>query len=195
MTNTEWTTTTKHIVAVGLVLFGLYVLYLSRSVIALVVIAALIAFLLMPLVDFFQRRLKLPRGVAVLLTYVVGIILLLLAPLVFVPPIIDGFNFLAGIDPEVLAESILRWAENTLLSLKNLNLPIIGLSLDPWIDRALIALREAETGAADFRGCFVIILCCRTILTGPAAGDFSVVSDPATPVIAGATAACPTGRC
>jgi predicted PurR-regulated permease PerM len=146
MMNTEWSTTTKNIVAVGLVLFGLYILYLSRSVIALVVIAALIAFLLMPLVDFFQRRFKLPRGVAVLLTYVVGVILLLLAPLVFIPPIIDGFNFLAGIDPEVLTESTLRWAENTLLSLKNLNIPIIDPSLDPWLDRALIALRDTETG-------------------------------------------------
>ena len=144
--NTEWSTTTKHIVAVGLALFGLYVLYLSRSVIALLVIAALIAFLLMPLVDFFQRRFKLPRGGAVLLTYIIGIIVLLLAPLVFIPPIIDGFNFLARIDPEVLAESSLRWAENTLLSLKNLDIPAIGLDLDPWVDRALAALRETETG-------------------------------------------------
>ena len=50
--NTEWSNTTKHIVGTGLIIFGVYILYLSRSVLALVIIAALIAFLLMPAVDF-----------------------------------------------------------------------------------------------------------------------------------------------
>lgn len=146
MTNPEWSVPTKHIVGVGLFLFGLYVIYLSRSVITLLVIASLVAFLLMPVVDFFQRRLKLPRGVAVLLTYILGTIALLLAPLVFVPPIIDGFNFLAQINLEALAADLLRWAENTLLSLKGLNTGAIGLTfnLDPMIDRALAFLRNAE---------------------------------------------------
>src|ERR1051325_2060673 len=118
MTNTEWSITTKHIVGVGLFLFALSVLYLSSSVIPIVVIAALIAFLLMPLINLFQRQFKLSRGLAVLLAYLVGLVFLLLAPLVFVPPIIDGFNFLAKIDPEVVARNSLQWIENTLQSLK-----------------------------------------------------------------------------
>ncbi|MFN8458576.1 MAG: hypothetical protein U0401_28640 [Anaerolineae bacterium] len=40
----QWTKPTKYIVGVGLVLFGLYVLYIIRPVITLLVIAALIAF-------------------------------------------------------------------------------------------------------------------------------------------------------
>ena len=65
----EWDKTTKYIVGVGLILFGLYLLYLSRSVLTLFIIAALIAFLLRPVVRFFHHRCKIPRGLSVLLSY------------------------------------------------------------------------------------------------------------------------------
>jgi len=112
--NTEWSTPTKQIVGVGLAIFGLYILYISSSVITLVIIAALIAFLLMPIVDFFHHRLKLPRGVAILLAYLLSIIAILLAPLIFIPPIISGFNFLAGIDYQG-SENIIESAEIVML--------------------------------------------------------------------------------
>ena len=64
---TEWNKTTKHIVGVGMVLFGLYLLYLSGPVLKILAIAALMAFLLMPVVTFLHQRLKIPRVLATLL--------------------------------------------------------------------------------------------------------------------------------
>jgi predicted PurR-regulated permease PerM len=143
---TEWTKTTKHIVGVGLALFGLYILYLSRSVLTLVVIAALVAFILMPVVDFFNRRCRIPRGLAVLLAYLLLILVILLAPLVFVPPVIDGFQSLLKVDYQILIVNILNWAEQTLLYLKNVDAQAMGFTLDlaPYIDPALDIVKNTE---------------------------------------------------
>ncbi len=144
--NTEWSTPTKYIVSVGLVIFGLYILYLSQSVLTIIILAALVAFLLVPAVEFFHTRLKLPRGVAVLVTYVIVAVVLLLSPLVFLPPVIDGFNALSGIDYQVLIEDSLNWTESTLESLKDFNGDAgrFMINLDPIIDPALNLMRDTE---------------------------------------------------
>jgi len=105
--STEWNKTTKHIVAVGMVLFGLYLLYLSTLVLKIFVIAALVAFLLMPVVTFLQKRLKMPRVLAVLLSYLALIVAVLLIPLIMLPPVIDGFNIIAGINYQALVLTLL----------------------------------------------------------------------------------------
>lgn len=144
--NVEWNSTTKHIVGVGLALFGLYILYLSRSVLPLLVIATLIAFLLMPVVDFFHHRCRVPRGLAVLLAYLLFVVIILLSPLIFIPPIINGFRFLANIDYQVLIDGILQWTEKTLLNLQSLETRPFGINfdLDPVIARALALLQNTE---------------------------------------------------
>ena len=128
--STEWNKTTKHIVAVGMVLFGLYLLYLSTSVLKLFVIAALVAFLLMPVVTFLQKRLKMPRVLAVLLSYLVLIVAVLLLPLILLPPVIDGFNVIAGINYEALTENLFRWAEETLVAISQIQTSALGFSVD-----------------------------------------------------------------
>ena len=102
--DTKWSATTKQIVGVGLIVFGLFILYISRSFITLIVLAALIAFLLMPLVNFLNFQCRLPRGVAILLSYLIATVVILLAPLIFVPQIINGINYFARIDFQVLLD-------------------------------------------------------------------------------------------
>lgn len=140
----EWNSTTRHIVAVGLTIFGLYILYLSSSILYLVIIAALIAFLLMPIVNFFHQRLKLPRGLAILLAYLIAAVAVLLAPLIFLPPIIDGINFFVNIDYQILLEDTLQWAENWLLYLQSVDLKPLGLNikLDSVVAPALAYLQD-----------------------------------------------------
>ncbi len=144
--NTEWSDTTKHIVAVGLGLFALYIIYLSQSVLTIVIIAALVAFLLMPLVEFLHQRLKLSRGWAVLITYLITGIALFLSPLVFLPPLINGLNTLANIDYPVLVQDVSAWLQTTLLQLKAQGLGLGGFTLDlsSLIDPALQLLQATE---------------------------------------------------
>ena len=128
--STEWNKTTKHIVAVGMALFGLYLLYLSTSVLKIFGIAALVAFLLMPVVTFLHKRLKIPQVLATLLSYLVLIVVILLAPLVMLPPVIDGFNVIAGINYQVLTENLFGWTEETLVTLSQVQTSILGFTVD-----------------------------------------------------------------
>ena len=56
--STAWNRTTKYLVGVGLVLFGLYVLYLSGPVLPMLVIAALVSFYSgrIQCIDSFDRQ-------------------------------------------------------------------------------------------------------------------------------------------
>ncbi|MCG3210618.1 MAG: hypothetical protein FOGNACKC_04249 [Anaerolineae bacterium] len=150
MNNTEWSAPTKYIVAVGLIIFALYLLYISQSVLTLVILAALIAFLLIPIVDFFNSRLKMPRGVAVLVTYLLAAIVILLSPLVFVPPIIDGLRFLYNIDYNILVSDSLAWIQRTLSAIEQTKLHLGSYTLDlaPIVAPIYDILQSAEQEAA-----------------------------------------------
>jgi predicted PurR-regulated permease PerM len=145
--NTDWSTTTKQLVGVGLFFFGLFVLYISRSFLTLIVLAALIAFLLVPIVNFFDYRCRLPHGVAILVTYLIAVVVVLLAPLIFVPQIIDGINFFARIDFQALLDDSQSLLVNSLIGLKELDTTTVrvNLNLDSIIDPTLAYLQDSNT--------------------------------------------------
>lgn len=126
---TEWRTATKYVIGIALAIIVVYVLYLSRSVIYLLVAGGLIAFLLRPLVRLFNRKLRFPRGLAVVVAHLLGIILLLLAPLILIPPILSAANVLLEIDYQVLINNALQSLENTLINLKESGLQILGVKI------------------------------------------------------------------
>lgn len=165
--NTEWNKLTRHLVGIGLVLFGLYLIYLSRSVLTLLVVAALIAFLLMPLVGFLQQRLKLPRVVAVLLTHFMLVILILLSPLLFLPPIISGFNELAGVEYELLFNEAVAWTTQTLIRVREIDYQLLGTPIDlsAIVDPALEVLQGDSTGPIVLPSIETLLNSLRTPLT------------------------------
>jgi predicted PurR-regulated permease PerM len=73
------------------VVAALYFLYLIRSVLGLLFIALFLAVALGPLVEFFARR-KVPRGLAILLTYVLLLGSVFGLGMLVVPPIVSGVN-------------------------------------------------------------------------------------------------------
>jgi len=66
---------------------GVYLAYLFRTAIAPGVIAVLLAFILTPMVGWFQKRFRVKRSQATLLTYLVLLILITVIPLVIIPPL------------------------------------------------------------------------------------------------------------
>ncbi len=82
----------------------LYVLYLVRSVVGLVLIAAFLAIALGPPVDFLGRR-RVPRGLAILLIYgLIGLTVFGVGLLV-VPPIVGQVNSFANRLPQYLDQA------------------------------------------------------------------------------------------
>jgi predicted PurR-regulated permease PerM len=172
--STDWNKTTKHIVAVGMVLFGLYLLYLSGPVLKILIIAALVAFLLMPVVTFLHNRLKIPR---------------VLATLLLLPPAIDGFNVLAGIDYQAVGGNLFHWTEDTLVTVSQVETSILGFTVDlsgvakPALEALrntslteLIALPSFENIFTSVRSTLTLTVNVATSLAGSvAAGALAVI--------------------
>lgn len=148
--DTQWSTPTRYLVAVGLALIGLYGLYLCSSILPIIIIGALLAFLVRPLIRLLHDRLKAPRGVAILVAYLIAIIIILIAPLIFIPPIVNAVSFLIDLDYQLLIDRSLNGLETNLVALKAIDLRLLSFNLDlgNLVDPALTALQSTEPGIA-----------------------------------------------
>ena len=143
--NTAWSKPTKYIAGVGLVLLGIYVLYLSRSVIPLLVIAALLAVIVRPVIEWLYREFSLPRGVAIAVTYLSLAILIPLAVVLVVPMIVNALQYVVSLDYESLLQRGTTWLRDTLTGLQAAQLPVPALDayVDQTVDTLLAALQNA----------------------------------------------------
>ena len=78
---------------------GLWILWQTRRIVTWVIIAAFLAVALNPVVDAFQRWLRLKRVLAISLTFLLGIALAAGVLLLLVPPLIDAGQQLADDAP------------------------------------------------------------------------------------------------
>jgi predicted PurR-regulated permease PerM/phosphoglycolate phosphatase-like HAD superfamily hydrolase len=88
MVSTEWSDTTKRLVVIGLIVVVLLTLYLFRAIIPPVALAFVLSYLLKPVVDYLEHRLRLPRTLAVLLVFLVLILAILAIPATVVPNVV-----------------------------------------------------------------------------------------------------------
>src|SRR3954464_8980958 len=83
---------------------ALYVLYLIREVVGLVLIAVFLAIAFGPAVDWFNRR-RVPRGVPILLTYIAILLRVVGIGALVVPPIVKQVNAFAQHVPTYIREA------------------------------------------------------------------------------------------
>jgi len=74
----------------------LYLLYLVRSILGLVFISIFLAVAMGPGVDLYQKRARMPRGVAILFVYLTILGAIVGLGLLVVPPIVTGVNHFVG---------------------------------------------------------------------------------------------------
>ena len=80
MGSSQWSRTTKLVIVVSLIVLLLLALYLFRGVLLPVVMAVVLAYILKPLVDLLDERVRLPRTLATLVVYgilLVGLVVIL----------------------------------------------------------------------------------------------------------------------
>lgn len=149
--NTAWSKPTKYIAGVGLVFLGMYVLYLSRSVIPLLVIAALIAVIVRPVIEWLYREFSLPRGLAIGITYLSLAVLIPLAVVLVVPVIANAVQYVVNLDYESILQRGTTWLRDVLTGLQVVQLPVPAL--DAYIDQTagtlLTALQSATPAPAE----------------------------------------------
>lgn len=108
MPSTEWSRTTKILVIVGLVIVFLLVLYVFRDLLPPIAIAVVLAYLLKPIVDSVQRRIKLPRTLDVILVFLVLLLLFSIIPVTVVPYAVDQVRQL-NVNLQELTDSLISF--------------------------------------------------------------------------------------
>jgi len=139
---TRWDRSMKRNVAIGMLLGGLLLLYLSRAIIPTVVLAAILAYLIQPLVNRFAR-LRLPRGLVTGLVYLFVILLLILIPIILIPVLIDQIGNIQ-IPWDELYTRFLAWVGSIPQSYPSLRLFGFQLDLTPWYE-------QISSGVAQFQ--------------------------------------------
>lgn len=94
-TRPRWPFQVKLMVSLLLLAFFIYLLTRFHQVVSPMILAVILAFILSPIVNFFQSRLKLARVLSILLTYILLLAVTLLVPIVITPilgPQIKGLN-------------------------------------------------------------------------------------------------------
>ena len=137
--SSRWREPTKYVVGVGLFLAVLAVLWISRSVIPTVIVAALLAMVVQPVLGFLQRRLKLNQGLSIAITYLSIVALIVLIPLFVVPNLIQTLNDLINVDFHALAEILSSTLEG--LSAQVSQIPVLNGLLTPLLESVIAALQ------------------------------------------------------
>jgi predicted PurR-regulated permease PerM len=85
----HWSARTKLTVVLLVLALGLYLLYRFEAALKPSIVAALLAYGLSPLANFFQEHLKFRRGLATLLAYLLLLICVVVALMIFIPPLVS----------------------------------------------------------------------------------------------------------
>ncbi len=107
----RWSVAAKAVVALCLVALAVFLLAQFRLILAPLVLAGIVAYVLTPVVDFLQDRLRLRRGWAAVLSYLVILGLASLLPILLVPILVDqltGLNLDVGGSLTALEASLAR---------------------------------------------------------------------------------------
>ena len=114
---TDWSQNTKRAVAIGLVLLSVLILYVSRPILSTMVLAGILAFILSPIVKFFMQHLRAPRWLAVVLSYLLLLVTVILVALLFTPAIIHAVEAI-DIDFATLWTDISTWLQQSLIDIR-----------------------------------------------------------------------------
>jgi predicted PurR-regulated permease PerM len=138
--STRWTTPTKYIMSVVLFLAALGVLFIGRNVISMVLIAAILALFVNPLIERLHTRFHTKWSVAVSLTYVLVILVLLLIPLLVIPNLISALNYLLNLDYQAILSQVATAIESSANSARAT--PPLGTLVAPLLDTLSSSLQN-----------------------------------------------------
>lgn len=88
----RWSTTTKLVVVLLSLTLFIYLLFRFSAVIPPLVLALILAYVLSPPVNILEKRLSIPRGIAILISYLLFLSLVSLTLALIVPPLFSQFS-------------------------------------------------------------------------------------------------------
>lgn len=141
----RWSVNTKLLVSGLLIALLIFLLTRFGAVLAPLVLASMLAYVLSPVVGRIEKNLNIKRGLATLIVYILLIGLLALIPILIIPPLVDQFDHLnldfqeiiRSIDTFLGSELVIgdftidvsQMAEQLLTSLQGFLEPLFGQTL------------------------------------------------------------------
>ncbi len=114
--DSRWDISTKRTVLVIMLVGIVFIGYVSRPIIPMVLVAFILAYLLNPIVNLAER-VRIPRPISTIFIYLLVVVLLLLVPIIFIPTLINQLRTLATFDVSATALGVLDWANDSIQGL------------------------------------------------------------------------------
>jgi predicted PurR-regulated permease PerM len=140
VTSTRWTSTTRYMATAGIVIFVIWLIAFSQQTLSLLVFAALIALLAQPVIHFFQNRLRVSSGLAVMITYILIAIILVMIPILVLPNIINGVNTLLDFNWQGLLNQVSDTLHQSAVEVSAF--PAVGQSLASTLESLSISVEN-----------------------------------------------------
>lgn len=131
----SWDVATKRTVFIILVILGAGVLWISRPVIPLLMVSGIIAYVLSPIVEF-ARRLRIPRGISILMLYGLVLAGLVVLPLLMGPVLLRQLQVMTDFDVNDTASALLHWVTERFnrlpatIHLLGFQIPVVAVAQD-----------------------------------------------------------------
>ena len=140
-----WSLPTKYMVGMGLVVFILWLLYFSRGSVTLILFAGLLALVAGGAIDFFKKRFKMRKGLAVTATYLLIVIIVFSIPFLLMPPIIRAVSSLVSIDWQTVSNNVVQRLDQTATQASAI--PLVGSKIQDSLTSLSGLLENSSTSA------------------------------------------------
>mgnify|MGYP000044181685 FL=1 len=114
--DSSWDLATKRTVLVIMLVAFVFVIYISRDILPLILVAGIISYLISPIVNFAER-LKIPRAISTIIVYLLLLLAIIVLPIIFIPALIDQLRALANFNVPATARAVILWADQTVRGL------------------------------------------------------------------------------
>lgn len=114
----RWDLSTKRIVLVLMLIAVIAIIWLSRSVISMLIVSSIIAYLLKPIVDLAER-VRIPRGLSTVFLFLLVLVVIILTPVIVVPILYRQLSELAAFDEQVIVNNLNSWLLTVVENIQN----------------------------------------------------------------------------
>jgi predicted PurR-regulated permease PerM len=127
----RWPAGTKRLVVAALLVLAFLAIYRIRALLIPVIMSIVIAYIILPMVEFLERRTRLSRNLSIAIVYVVIAAILIAIPIGTIPQLITQGNRLLSNTPEYLQQLTALLSEP--LTLAGYTIPLDELPLEETV--------------------------------------------------------------
>jgi len=112
----KWDTSTKRMVLGILLIAFIFIIWLSRPIVSILIFSSIVAYLLKPIVDLAER-IRIPRAASTVLIFLLLAVASIVVPIVLAPILVEQLGLLISFDRNAIVRDLVAWIEQSLANL------------------------------------------------------------------------------